>query len=214
MTAPALTYFRPDFGRAHDFPATTLFINNILALALHPVALSTSKPLPHETKRTTRAQHTNPQRVHTTTMRPNSIISISALAAGSLASGAHDVDNLLARTIDHKMMDPARLSVLSVLKTAIASGPAFPRPTGDFEPEWYQKLPEEVKHILPSLYPAAAADVSASPPMRVSVFASVTAFEPVLESHLPAPTAAPILATLTPSLRTSLAVRAILTHPD
>jgi hypothetical protein len=151
-------------------------------------------------------------------MRPSSIISISALAAGSLASGAQhnadDVDYLLTRTIDHEIMDPARLSVLSVLQNAIASGNAFPRPTGDFEPEWYEMLPEEIKRILPSLYPAAAADVSVSLAMSVSVFASVTTFEAVLESHLPVPTASPILATFTPFLRTLLAVSAILTRLD
>ncbi|KAH7087010.1 hypothetical protein FB567DRAFT_57027 [Paraphoma chrysanthemicola] len=98
-------------------------------------------------------------------MRPTSIFFIFAFAtashAGSVQLGAHEANDLFVRATGPKTMDPARLSILSILKTAIASDPAFPRPTGDFEPEWYQKLPEDVKQILPSLYPAAV-DASSS----------------------------------------------------
>ncbi|KAH7076813.1 hypothetical protein BKA63DRAFT_290723 [Paraphoma chrysanthemicola] len=93
-------------------------------------------------------------------MRPTSIFPILVFAAATHARNvqpsAHEVNDLLVRAIDPKTMDSARLSILSILKTAITSDPVFPRPTGDFEPEWYQKLSEDVKQILPSLYPAAA----------------------------------------------------------
>jgi hypothetical protein len=92
-------------------------------------------------------------------MKSYIIFTASALAAGTLASAAlnaHDIENLVVREIDPKTMDPTRLSVLSVLKTAIPTGSNFPQPTGGFEPEWFSKLPADVKSLLPSLYPAAA----------------------------------------------------------
>ncbi|KAF2831391.1 hypothetical protein CC86DRAFT_138810 [Ophiobolus disseminans] len=99
------------------------------------------------------------------------IITAFALAAASDAQlNAREVEELVARFIDAKTMDPARLSVLSVLKTAIPPGPDFPRPTGGFEPEWYSKLPADVKSLLPKLYPAPVVAASAN----VSVSASTT----------------------------------------
>jgi hypothetical protein len=90
-------------------------------------------------------------------MKSYSILT-TALALATLASSArlnvHDLEDLVPRDIDPKTMDPTRLSVLSVLRTAIPSGSDFPKPTGDFEPDWYKNLPADVKSLLPSLYPA------------------------------------------------------------
>jgi hypothetical protein len=104
-----------------------------------------------------------------------SIISASALAMGALASEAQlnprEIEALVARSlIDPKYLDPTRLSVLSILKTAIPSGSAFPQPTGDFEPDWYKSLPANVKSLLPKLYSAPAP----SPSANVAVLASTT----------------------------------------
>ncbi|KAH7399309.1 hypothetical protein BKA66DRAFT_160644 [Pyrenochaeta sp. MPI-SDFR-AT-0127] len=83
---------------------------------------------------------------------------IPTLAVVALASNAHinlyHQNELFRRTIDPKTMDPTQLSVLSVLRTAIPTGPNIALPTGDFEPEWYAKLPADIKSLLPSLYPA------------------------------------------------------------
>ncbi|KAF1912324.1 hypothetical protein BDU57DRAFT_582486 [Ampelomyces quisqualis] len=89
-------------------------------------------------------------------------LTIALVAFASVSSAqlkAHDVADLVARDT---YLNPTRLSVLSVLRTAIPSGSNFPRPTGDFVPEWYQKLPEDVKSLLPSLYPATVAEISAT----------------------------------------------------
>jgi hypothetical protein len=90
----------------------------------------------------------------------------TALALATLGSSAHlnlhGLEDLVAREIDPKTMDPTRLSVLSVLRTAIPSGSDFPKPTGDFEPEWYKNLPDDVKSLLPSLYPATLTLTSTS----------------------------------------------------
>ncbi|KAF1830216.1 hypothetical protein BDW02DRAFT_112765 [Decorospora gaudefroyi] len=56
---------------------------------------------------------------------------------------------------DPKTLDPIHFSVLSVLKTAIPTGPNPPMPTGDVLPAWYIDLPKDVKSLLPCLYPAA-----------------------------------------------------------
>ncbi|KAH8732811.1 hypothetical protein GQ44DRAFT_6061 [Phaeosphaeriaceae sp. PMI808] len=98
-------------------------------------------------------------------MKLHFIFSISALTAGTLASNvqlnAHIINELLAR--DYQTMDRTRLSVLSVLRTAIPSGTTAALPTGTVEPEWYQKLPNDVKSLLPLLYPAAVTTTSSSP---------------------------------------------------
>ncbi|KAJ4372215.1 hypothetical protein N0V83_003989 [Neocucurbitaria cava] len=89
------------------------------------------------------------------------LLFLPVLALGTLASNAnfanHEIKALLGRAIDPKTMDATQLSVLSVLRTAMPTGVDTPLPTGDFEPEWYQKLPADVKSLLPSLYPEAAA---------------------------------------------------------
>lgn len=90
-------------------------------------------------------------------MKP-SLLPFTALAPLTLATksplAAHDIQDLAARAIDPTTMDPVRLSVLSVLRTAIPSGSDFPKPTDGAEPEWWQKLPADVKSLLPVLYPA------------------------------------------------------------
>jgi len=87
------------------------------------------------------------------------ILSAAALAAGSIFSSnnlpASNVEDLVARAIDPKTMDPTRLSVLSVLKTGIPCSAHYPEATGEVE-EWYSKLPADVKSLLPSLYPASS----------------------------------------------------------
>lgn len=87
------------------------------------------------------------------------ILSAAALAAGSFFSSnnlpANDVEDLVARAIDPKTMDPTRISVLSVLKTAIPCSAHYPQATGEVE-EWYSKLPADVKSLLPSLYPGSS----------------------------------------------------------
>lgn len=96
-------------------------------------------------------------------MKPSLSVSFTALASCALATKAplnpHDIQDLVARAIDPTTMDPVRLSVLSVMRTAIPSGPDFPRPTNGVEPEWWQKLPEDVKSLLPVLYPATETSV-------------------------------------------------------
>jgi hypothetical protein len=123
-------------------------------------------------------------------MKSYSILT-TALALATLASSArlnvHGLEDLVPRDIDPKTMDPTRLSVLSVLRTAIPSGTDFPKPTGDFEPDWYKNLPADVKSLLPSLYPAtltltststttsiATVHVSAAAPIPTSVVSHTT----------------------------------------
>jgi hypothetical protein len=110
-------------------------------------------------------------------MKLYTIIPIAALFSGALASNgpnAHGLEDLVARGIDPKTMDPTRLSVLSVLRTAIPSGSDFPQPTGDFEPDWYRKLPEDVKSLLPSLYPVTSTEASSRATTSVPVSAPAT----------------------------------------
>ncbi|KAI4661750.1 uncharacterized protein J4E78_004539 [Alternaria triticimaculans] len=91
-------------------------------------------------------------------MKPISILMAFA-STGAFAS-AINFPNLQDRAIDPATMNPTLLSVLSVLKTAMPTGPNAPMPTGDMEPNWYQKLPGDVKSLLPELYPAAAVATS------------------------------------------------------
>ncbi|KAF2035893.1 hypothetical protein EK21DRAFT_106730 [Setomelanomma holmii] len=146
-------------------------------------------------------------------MKSNVIISAVALGVGPSLTGpqliAHELNDLPARA-DPKTMDPARLAALSVLKTAIATEPAFPRPTGDFEPEWYQKLPDEIKRVLPSLYPAVAADASAT--MSVSASTSSTMCKAMSESDKPAPAASATFPAHTSSPKMLLAAGPLLTQ--
>jgi hypothetical protein len=101
-----------------------------------------------------------------------------ALIVGTLASEAqlneHGLSGLAARGLDPKTMDPTRLSVLSVLHTAMPTDVVFPIPTGDPEPDWYQKLPEDVKSLLPILYPAENSTTSASATASATSSANVS----------------------------------------
>jgi hypothetical protein len=131
-----------------------------------------------------------------------SSIIISALAlAGSVLSSAVKFPDLAARMIDPATMDPTRLSVLSVLKTAIPTSPNSPMPTGDYEPAWYQALPQDVKSLLPALYPVVAVatsevSVSQTPESAVaavqSTFTDATMASSAVDS--PAPTSTTSLA--------------------
>ncbi|KAF2855462.1 hypothetical protein T440DRAFT_155470 [Plenodomus tracheiphilus IPT5] len=84
------------------------------------------------------------------------LLVLTAFIASVYASLAQN--ELLGRAIDPATMDPTQLSVLSVLKTALAgvSLPPAPSSSGSPEPEWFVKLPEDVKSLLPELYPATA----------------------------------------------------------
>jgi hypothetical protein len=85
------------------------------------------------------------------------LILILVILTGALASVVQFPNaGLAARLIDPATMDPTRFSVLSVLKTAIPTSPNTPMPTGDYEPEWYEKLPDDFKSLLQVLYPVAA----------------------------------------------------------
>jgi hypothetical protein len=133
-------------------------------------------------------------------MKSYFLIFVSALAAGTLASkadhmNAHEIKDLVARAIDPKTMDPTRLSVLLVLKTAIPSGPEFPQPTGDIKPDWYQKLSEDVKSLLPSLYPvfsktpsAGSSSATVSPSVSTSSFVSTSDLVSQITGPLPVAT--------------------------
>ncbi|KAJ8115484.1 hypothetical protein OPT61_g2891 [Boeremia exigua] len=89
------------------------------------------------------------------------MLSTSMLLAGSLANtvhpNVHAVADLVARAIDPATMDPTKLSVLSVLKTAIPTptGTDIVLPTGDAAPQWYKDLPADVMVLLAQMYPAA-----------------------------------------------------------
>ncbi|KAI4701446.1 hypothetical protein J4E81_003186 [Alternaria sp. BMP 2799] len=89
-----------------------------------------------------------------------SISILMAFASTGVLASAIQLPNLQDRAIDPATMNPTLLSVLSVLKTAMPTGPNAPMPTGDMEPNWYQKLPGDVKSLLPELYPAAAVATS------------------------------------------------------
>jgi hypothetical protein len=76
-----------------------------------------------------------------------------------------DHDHVVPREVNPVSMDPTRLSVLSVLKTAIPCSARVPQSTGNLE-SWYSELPADVKALLPSLYPissTASALASISP---------------------------------------------------
>jgi hypothetical protein len=98
------------------------------------------------------------------------IFTVAALAAGTFASDsqldAHDIEDMLARSIiDPKTINPTKLSVLRILKTAVPSGD-FSHATGDSVPDWVENLPWDVKSLLPELYsvetPSPSATVSSS----------------------------------------------------
>ncbi|CAI9625456.1 unnamed protein product [Alternaria burnsii] len=80
---------------------------------------------------------------------------LTAFTSSALASAIQLPNHLMDRDIDPATMNPTLFSVLSVLKTGMPTGPNVPMPTGNSEPDWYQRLPEDVKSLLPSFYPVA-----------------------------------------------------------
>jgi hypothetical protein len=93
-----------------------------------------------------------------TNMKSTLILSIFTLVAPGLSTGmrvgGREPKELLARMMDPQTMDPMRLSVLSVLKTAMPTDAEAPMPTGDNSPKWYQDLPADVMVLLAQMYPA------------------------------------------------------------
>ena len=91
-------------------------------------------------------------------MKSTLILSLFALVAPGLATGmrvgGREPKELLARMMDPQTMDPMRLSVLSVLKTAMPTDSEAPMPTGGNSPQWYQDLPADVIILLAQMYPA------------------------------------------------------------
>jgi hypothetical protein len=94
-------------------------------------------------------------------MKASFLFAAVALAGSALAINAQ-INPIVARNIDPQTMDPTRLSVLKVLKTAMPTDPNVPMPTGDNNPEWYEQLPEDVKDLLPALYGMKAVIAAAS----------------------------------------------------
>ncbi|KAB2107059.1 hypothetical protein AG0111_0g4855 [Alternaria gaisen] len=84
-----------------------------------------------------------------------SFLILTAFTSSVLASAIQLPNHLMDRDIDPATMNPTLFSVLSVLKTGMPTGPNVPMPTGNSEPDWYQRLPEDVKSLLPSFYPVA-----------------------------------------------------------
>lgn len=116
-------------------------------------------------------------------MKATDVFYNSALLSVALANtahpSAHAVADLLARAVDPATMDPTRLSVLSVLKTAIPSstdtGIDISLPTGDVAPKWYSDLPADIMVLLAQMYPAtptAAAAVSETAVMAANASSS------------------------------------------
>ncbi len=102
-------------------------------------------------------------------MKSAIILSFSALVAGALANALHPnvhaVADLVARAMDPATMDPTKLSVLSVLKTAMPTSTGTDTeiilPTGEAVPQWYTELPEDVKVLLAQMYPATSTTAAA-----------------------------------------------------
>jgi hypothetical protein len=106
-------------------------------------------------------QSTSPSTPTTTTranMRSTFILSAFALVAPAMSTGmrvgGREAQELVARMMDPQTMDPMRLSVLSVLKTAMPTGADAPMPTGSNSPKWYQDLPPDIMILLAQMYPA------------------------------------------------------------
>ncbi|KAF3001910.1 hypothetical protein E8E13_006436 [Curvularia kusanoi] len=103
-------------------------------------------------------------------MKSASILSVGALFASASGSATHPnvhaVADLMARAIDPATMDPTKLSVLSVLKTAMptptGTETAIALPTGDVTPQWYKDLPADVMVLLAQMYPATSTSTSTS----------------------------------------------------
>jgi hypothetical protein len=158
-----------------------------------------------------RATHSRHHSIHDAIQRQSgimkyNILTATALAFSTLASSAqlnvHGLEDLVPRDIDPKTMDPTRLSVLSVLRTAIPSGTDFPKPSGDFEPDWYKNLPADVKSLLPSLYPVTITSTSTST-STATVHVSAAASTPTSVVSYLTPSASAAIAVLGPPLTRS-----------
>lgn len=102
-------------------------------------------------------------------MKLSTILLGSTLLTTAFAStappGAHTMADLLARAIDPATMDPTKLSVLSVLKTAMpatGTGTDIILPIGTAAPQWYKDLPADVMVLLAQMYPATPTAVAVS----------------------------------------------------
>jgi len=105
------------------------------------------------------------------------VLTAIVMACPSAQLPYHDMDVLLERAIDPSTMDPVRYSVLSVLHTAMPTGSNMALPTGNVEPDWYKNLPQDVKNILPSLYPVTV-KAAAATPSSVMAYASASSIAP------------------------------------
>ncbi|KAL7771054.1 hypothetical protein CFE70_000996 [Pyrenophora teres f. teres 0-1] len=91
-------------------------------------------------------------------MKPSTILMVLT----GTATATMRLPLLEERALDPATMDPAHFSILKVLKSAMPSSTDVPMPKADFEPEWYQKLPADVKALLPGLYPVIGAAAATS----------------------------------------------------
>lgn len=98
-------------------------------------------------------------------MKQTNILSLAivATATTATASHVHGLDDLIARAMDPAAMDPTKLSVLSVLKTAMpmptGTATEIVLPTGDIAPQWYKDLPADVMVLLAQMYPMTSTAV-------------------------------------------------------
>lgn len=113
-------------------------------------------------------------------MKPTTILSLTVTATSTAAANTdiHAVADLIARAMDPATMDPTKVSVLSVLKTAMPTptGTAtdIVLPTGDVAPQWYKDLPADVIMLLAQMYPATptATVVSQTAALAMNDFSS------------------------------------------
>lgn len=103
-------------------------------------------------------------------MRPATILSLAVVAICTAATDIHmhAVADLIARAMDPATMNPTKVSVLSVLKTAMPAptGTAtnIVLPTGKILPQWFQNLPDDVMVLLAQLYPGAPTTAATAAP--------------------------------------------------
>ncbi|KAF3034738.1 hypothetical protein E8E11_004518 [Didymella keratinophila] len=113
-------------------------------------------------------------------MKPTTILSLAAAATTTTAtaSNVHEVANLIARAIDPATMDPTKLSVLSVLQTAMPTPTGTETdivlPTSDIAPQWYKDLPADVMVLLAQMYPATPTTADSTASVTASAAASQT----------------------------------------
>ena len=108
-------------------------------------------------------------------MKLTIILPIMALATSASARNVHVMGDLKAREIDPATMDPTKLSILSVLKTAIPtlSGTELAVPTGDtrigdYSAQWIQNLPPDFLTLLAQMYPTTHTSETAAPATSIS----------------------------------------------